>query len=95
VRENQNDAAADEQRPERGEQNLPPANTGSGGIRWTVMPAEGVRRFRRQDAPFDQVGQLGVKPSHSLAHGDLIMGQIPPAEYSDSDERDSSDRNAS
>ena len=75
VSEYEDDAAADEQCAERGEQGLTPARTAGVRIERTVVAAEGVCRLGAQHSPLNQSRQLGVKPSHSPAHPDIMAGR--------------------
>ncbi len=72
VSEDQDDAAADEQRAETGQQDLAPSGSGGRAVSRTVMSTQGVRRLLCEDASGDQFRQLGVQPGDSLSHARLI-----------------------
>lgn len=72
VREDQDDAAADEQRADRGEQDLAEPSRDPDGVGRSVMSPERLRRICREDPSIDQGGQLTVEPRDSAAHPDIM-----------------------
>jgi hypothetical protein len=65
-------ARGDEQRADRGEQDLAEPSGDADSVGRPVVAAERLRRIRREDASIDEGWQLSVEPRNSAAHLDIM-----------------------